>query len=407
MSLWSVLFRFSGCTAVLALLGACSVQPSRVDCPACVTCARCAGTAEPAQRIPPLQEATWADLPGWSEDDLQQAWPAFLRSCRAFRARKDGKDWLPACDAATKLEAAPTTDEARRFFETHFRPWSLVQPDGTREGLITGYYEPVLRGSRTRTAKAVYPVLGVPDDLLVIDLSEVYPELKSMRLRGRIQGRRVVPYETRAGIRPREQRAREVDDSGVLAWVEDPVELFFMQIQGSGRIALDEGGTLRLGYADQNGHPYRSVGRVLIERGELKLEEASMQGIQAWARSNPEKLDGFLDANPSYVFFRNLPDSPEGPPGALGQALVAERTVAIDPRYTPLGAPVFLATTYPLADRPLNRLVLAQDTGGAIKGVVRADFYWGTGPEAGQQAGRMKQPGRLWVFLPVGVSPPP
>jgi len=309
--------------------------------------------------------------------------------------------WRPACDEAKGL---PANDNSalRRFFESRFQPYQLVNPDATTSGTITGYYEPLLRGSRTRTATYNQAVLGVPPDLLTIDLSEVVPDLKNMRLRGRLQGNKVVPYYSRADI-----VAHEADFADrVLLWVDDAVELFFLQIQGSGRIKLPDGKLVRIGYADQNGHPYQSVGRVLIDRGELTLEHASMQGIQAWARANPAKLNDLLNANPSYVFFREVASSGnEGPQGALGVPLTAERSIAVDPRSTPLGAPVFLATTQPNSSVPLRRLMLAQDTGGAIRGVVRADFFWGFGAEAGNQAGRMKQQGEMWVLLPPGVAP--
>jgi membrane-bound lytic murein transglycosylase A len=189
--------------------------------------------------------------------------------------------------------------------------------------------------------------------------------------------------------------------------VDDPVEAFFLQIQGSGRVRLENGEVVRLGYADQNGHPYQSVGRYLIERGELQPGEASMQAIQAWAAAHPGRLAELLNQNPSYVFFREIPalDAAAGPIGALGIPLTPQRSIAVDPRYVPLGAPVFLATTWPNSDTPLNRLVVAQDTGGAIRGPVRADFFWGFGAEAGAQAGRMRQQGKMWVLLPKDMKP--
>jgi membrane-bound lytic murein transglycosylase A len=290
----------------------------------------------------------------------------------------------------------------RRFFETQFQPYVAVNPDGNRDGLVTGYYEPLLTGARARSDKARFPLHGVPKDLLTIELGDILPELKGKRVRGRLVGNKVVPYYSRAEIVDRER------GTPTLLWVDDPVELFFLQIQGSGRVQLPSGEMVRVGYADQNGHPYQSIGRVLIERGELQPGEASMQGIQAWARANPKKLDELLNANPSYVFFRELPSRlgpDEGPLGALGVPLVAERSIAIDPRHIPLGAPVYLATTRPNSNEPLRRLVMAQDTGGAIKGVVRADFFWGFGAEAGAQAGRMKQTGQMWVLLPPGAAP--
>jgi membrane-bound lytic murein transglycosylase A len=194
-----------------------------------------------------------------------------------------------------------------------------------------------------------------------------------------------------------------------LVWVDDPVEAFFVHVQGSARIQLADRTTLRIGYADQNGHPYRSIGRALVERGELTLEQASMQGIKAWARQHPDKLPSLLDENPSYVFFRQIERAPEhaidGPIGALGVPLAAGRTIAVDTRFLPLGAPVFLATTYPLSNAPLQRLVLAQDTGGAIRGALRADFFWGTGDDAGRNAGRMNQTGSMWLLWPKGSLP--
>jgi membrane-bound lytic murein transglycosylase A len=242
----------------------------------------------------------------------------------------------------------------------------------------------------------------VPDDLLVVDLGDVYPELKGMRLRGRLEGRRVVPYYDRAQIDsgPAALRGKE------LVWVDDAVDLFFLHIQGSGRIVLDSGETLRVGYADQNGFPYRSIGRLLVERGDLVLEQASMQGIKTWAREHPGELAQLLNSNASYVFFRELPASAGGPPGSLGVALTPRRSIAVDARHVPLGAPVYLATTWPNSSRPLNGLTLAQDTGGAIRGPVRADFFWGYGEPAAREAGRMKQKLRMWVLLPHAYPVP-
>ena len=289
----------------------------------------------------------------------------------------------------------------RAFFEQQFTPWRVLNSDSTDTGLITGYYEPLIRGSRTPTAKYRYPVYGVPGDLLTIELDEVYPQLKGMRLRGKLEGRKVVPYPDRGRI-----------DTGVpalagreIVWTDDALDLFFLQVQGSGRVQLESGETIRIGYADQNGHPYRAIGKLLVERGELTVDQASLQGIKAWAKKNPDIVREVLNYNASYVFFRELPPSPDGPPGAMGLALTAGRSVAVDPRTVPLGSPVFLATTFPNSSRPLTRLMLAQDTGGAIKGGVRADFFWGFGAEAGRQAGRMRQQGRLWVLLPVGLAP--
>jgi len=339
-----------------------------------------------------LRQASWQDLPEWQEENPGQAWEAMLTSCRAL-AKQDA--WREVC-AAAEIIKEPDRESARRFFELHLTPFQLTNADGGEEGLVTGYYEPLLKGSRKRSARYRFPVFGVPDDMLVLDLTDVYPELKGMRLRGRLDGRRIVPYYDRAQI----EQGHGALAGKEIVWVEDPIELFFLQIQGSGRVTLDSGETMRVGYADQNGHPYRSIGRLLVERGELPLERASMQGIQAWARRNPEKLSELLNYNASYVFFREMPSTLPGPLGALGVPLTARRSVAVDARFVPLGAPVYLATTWPLSSRPLNRLMFAQDTGGAIRGAVRADFFWGFGEDAAREAGRMKQPLRMWVLLP-------
>jgi len=192
----------------------------------------------------------------------------------------------------------------------------------------------------------------------------------------------------------------------VLLWAADPIDFFFLQVQGSGQVQLADGSRVRIAYADQNGHPYQSIGRWLVDKGELKVDQAGMEGIKGWARANPQRLSEMLGANPSFVFFREQPANGEGPSGSLGVPLTAGRSIAVDARTVPLGAPIFLATTQPGGDRPLQRLVVAQDTGGAIKGVVRADFYWGFGPEAGAQAGKMRSRGQMWVLWPKGQTPP-
>jgi membrane-bound lytic murein transglycosylase A len=346
---------------------------------------------------PSTQPATWDELPGWRDENPAEAWSAFLASCGALKAKPA---WRDLCAVAVRM-TPPDRDTARRFFEENFAPYQMIGPDGQTTGLITGYYEPLLRGSRTPSPRYRYPVYGVPDDLLVIDLADLYPELKGMRLRGRVEGRRVVPYYDRAQI----DEGRAPLRGKELVWVDDAIELFFLQIQGSGRVQLDDGSTVRVGYADQNGHPYRSIGRWLIEQGELTLDKASMQGIKAWARQNPARLAEVLNHNASYVFFRELPADLTAPLGALGVPLTARRSIAVDPRFVPLGAPVYIATTWPNTARPLNRLMVAQDTGGAIRGPVRADYFWGFGAEATREAGRMRQALRMWVLLPKGDPP--
>jgi len=336
-------------------------------------------------------------LPNWQTTDLQPAWAALLQSCRVL---KNKPDWQMVCMRAADL-AQTDNDALHAFFEEGFTPYQIYNPDGSSLGLITGYYEPKLTGSRIRTERFRYPLYAVPDDLLTLDLSAAYPQLKDLRLRGRLQGKRVVPYYNRAEI----EAGKAALQGRELFWVDNAVELFFLQIQGSGRIELPDGSLVKVGYAEQNGYPYVSIGKKLIEMNELKIEEASMQGIKGWAEQHPEKLAGLLAQNPSYVFFRELPQGLSAPLGALGVPLTEAYSIAVDPRTIQLGAPVFLSTSYPNSTTPLNRLVLAQDTGGAIKGAVRADFFWGFGEQAGIQAGSMKQAGQMWMLLPKGMAP--
>ncbi|RXZ44955.1 murein transglycosylase A [Crenobacter cavernae] len=401
----------------LALVAACTTTPTT-----------------PSRGAVNYTQQTLSALPDWGRAQQLDSLAALKQSCKAL-AKRAG--WADVCRDAAMLAAADA-GAVKRFFETRFDAWKVV--DSARDtGLITGYYEPLLAGSRTQGPRTPYPVYGVPADLVTLDVSaadrnaaqlivrraagnrlaivpgktspaagefmltpaDFRPDARTTRLKGRVDGERVRPYYSRAEI----EAGRGVSSSPVLAWVEDPTELFFLQVQGSGRIQLEDGRFLRIGYAEQNGHGYQSIGKVLIERGELTIADASMQGIQAWIRANPDRRQELFDQNPSYVFFRPLPDTGGGPLGALGVPLTNGYSIAIDPRYIPLGAPVLLATTWPLSDEPLVRLMHAQDTGGAIRGAVRADFFWGFGSEAGLYAGRMKQQGRLWILLPKGVSP--
>ncbi|MCX7291539.1 murein transglycosylase A [Janthinobacterium sp.] len=343
---------------------------------------------------PTFVPAKFAALPGWARDDMRAAWPAFMASCGVLVKRPD---WKESCTIARQVNA--DSDKAiRLFFETFFVPNQVVAADGANTGLVTGYYEPLLHGARKRGGPYQTPLYKVPDDLVSVDLAGVYPELKNMRLRGKLVGKKVVPYATRADI----ERATSVTGKELL-WVDDEVEAFFLQVQGSGRVQLtDTQETVRVAYADQNGHPYKSIGRYLVDKGELTLSQASAQGIKAWIAGHPTRKDELFNANPSYVFFKEerLPDPKVGPKGALGVPLTPQRSVAIDSRFVPLGAPVFLATTQANSDIPMQRLVMAQDTGGAIRGPIRVDYFFGFGAEAAENAGRMKQSGAVWVLLP-------
>jgi len=311
--------------------------------------------------------------------------------------------WGRICREAEQLQ--PTDASAlKQLIESRFTPHELSDSKGSRSGLVTGYYEPLLKGSRTRGGPYQIPLYRTPKDLINVDLSSVHPEIKSLRLRGRLEGNRVVPYPTRA----------EIERKGLLAgeellWVDDPVEAFFLQVQGSGRVQLPSGEVVRVGYAEQNGYPYRSIGRYLIDKGELKPNDASMQSIKAWVAANPHRRDEVLHQNPSVVFFREITTLPaaQGPLGSMGLPLTAGRSIAIDPRYVSPGSLVFMTTRVPKPGAPprdpgitFQRLMIAQDTGTAITGPHRSDIFFGTGAEAGEVAGRMRSDGTMFVFVP-------
>ncbi|SDZ80585.1 membrane-bound lytic murein transglycosylase A [Desulfuromusa kysingii] len=363
-----------------------------------VTLAGCMG--KPAVQVPPapeiefepLKPVSWEQVDGWLLDRPAAALVAFQQSCKAIGKRDM---WQQVCAEAIKI-STPGEKNSRDFFELYFQPYQVRNADGSDDGIITGYYGPELEGSRTPTEEYRYPLYRLPDDMLIVDLDEVYPELSKYRLRGRVVGNRVVPYFDRSEI----DAGNDPLAGQELFWVKDPVDLFFLHIQGSGRIRLPDGELVMVNYANQNGHPYRSIGKLLLERNAMTRDQMSMQNIRSWVAENPEAGKQLLAENPSYVFFRELSAEFQSPPGALGVPLTALRSLAVDPRTIPLGAPVFLSTTFPGTDFPLKQLMVAQDTGGAIKGEVRADFFWGMGNDAGEIAGRMKQDGRLWVLLP-------
>ena len=411
-------FRISIVLAGANFLAGCAGAPPPMPvatCPACATCTVCTAAAatipapaivEPAPISPSVAEpargrlepASWDALTSWETDDPTDALAAFLQGCALLSSRPE---WSAVCAAGATVPAKTRPDNIRRYFRDYFNPFSVVNADESQTGLVTGYYAPLLRGSRIRTETFKYPIYAQPQDLVSVELSDVYPDLKFKRLRGRIVGNKLLPYFERAEIESASEPLKGLE----LAWVDDAVELFFLAIQGSGQIVLSDGTRMRVGYAEQNGHPFRSLAGALIRRGQIKAERASMQGIKEWARRNPAKIQQFMNFNPSYVFFKELPGDASGPIGTLGVPLTSERSIAVDQRVVPLGVPVYLATTFPNSKQALNRLMVAQDTGGAINGAVRADFYWGFGDDAGALAGRMKQSGRMWVLLPKGYNP--
>ena len=376
---------------VLAALSACTTpQPAKSPIVAAPVKPSQPATA-PAEI---LRASAFAALPGWERDDLRAAWPPFLSSCTVLIKKAE---WKEPCAIAQEVDAHDGT-AIRTFFEAFFLPYQVFNTDGSEQGLVTGYYEPLLRGARKRGGPFQTPLYRTPDDLLTVDLAGVYPELKGLRLRGKLVGNKVEPYPSRAEL----MQGNALSGKELL-WVDDSIEAFFLQVQGSGRVQLtDTKETVRVAYADQNGYPYKSIGRYLVDKGELTLEQASAQSIKAWVAAHPAREQELLNANPSYVFFREekVLDPNAGPKGSLGVPLTPQRSIAVDTQYIPLGVPVYLATTQPNSDSELQRLMLAQDTGGAIRNAVRADFFWGFGSEAQDKAGKMKQRGMLWVLLP-------
>jgi membrane-bound lytic murein transglycosylase A len=509
-----------------------------------------------ATRYAYFEPARWNELPGWEEDSMADAWAAFRRSCGAL-GRKTA--WNEVCTRAIALGTIDD-DAVRRFFEREFSLYAIRKLDRSPDGVITGYYEPFLNGSRRRRGAFVYPIYAAPDDMLTVDIRSVPRELRGRPLGARIEGRKVIPVldgaapyvldvgELRSDVRDKKLRVRregqrivpypmraQIERDGlpharVLAWVDNPAALYSMQIQGSGKVRLSDGQILRLAYAEQNGHPFmppvrktaasqrqtgittrgldtglpdgeRDSGDELAWREAWMMPEAAPltrggasfrrsgkataaplpgageplspeveqliedlasgreiggpRSSQSAARTQPPAapavatppasapasgqpppsssaaapaagtaakgagvtpptpmnfpqpsaaMRAAISADPSYVFFREIPDGPEGPIGALGVPLTAGRSLAIDPRTTPLGFPVFVSTTRAGQEGRLNRLVMAQDTGGAIRGAVRADYFWGFGADAHAHAARMKESGRMWVLFPHGLQ---
>ncbi|MBV9783418.1 MAG: murein transglycosylase A, partial [Acidisphaera sp.] len=326
-----------------------------------------------------LSPATFRELPGWPADHSAEAAAAFARSCarlalappdqtlggegEAARLGGQAGQWSAVCAAARAL---PPGDDAaaRQFWEAGFQPYA-VSNNGQARGLFTGYYEPEVAGSREKTAPDQSPLLARPPDLVQLDLGDFFDDLKGRRTAGRVQDGHLVPYYDRAQIEQGALSGRHLE----LLYVNDPVDLFFLQIQGAGRVDLPGGGVARVGYAGQNGRPYVPIGKLLADRGEIPSGQVSEQSIRAWLAAHPAQAAATMDQNPSYVFFRELADTPpdQGPPGALGVPLTPVRSIAVDRQFIPLGAPVWIDTTEP-SGTPLQRLMVAQDIGGALRG---------------------------------------
>jgi len=351
-----------------------------------------------------LAPVTFNDLPHWPRV-TPETLSAFDKSCaRILKNRADkpfGKvsqaktygDWHQACAALPGVNRK-NGQAMSAFFETYFTPYQ-IRGGGDPKGLFTGYYEASLRGSRTRGGKYQIPLHTRPADLVMVQLGEFRDDLKGRRIAGRVVDGKLKPYESRADI----VDGNWPHNDETLIWVDSAVDAFFVQIQGSGIISMEDGSTMRIGYAGQNGHPYYAIGRELIKRGALTKETVSMQSIRAWLESNPSEAADVMNSNKSYVFFRELTGA--GPIGGEGIALTAGHSLAIDRSLLPYGAPMWVNIDYTGADaKGINRLMIAQDTGGAIRGPVRGDVFWGYGAQAEFHAGQMKADGQYWVLLP-------
>lgn len=333
-----------------------------------------------------LEKYTWDNIEGFYKDNLRIALEVFKKDCERSKRYTALKE---VCEESFK---AVNPEE---FFTSNFTPYKLIGENKEEQGLITGYYEPLLHGSLTKTNKYKYPIYKTPKDLLVVDLGSVYPDLKKYRLRGKISGNKVIPYDSRESIEKKDGNGFEA-----ICYVDDKIDLFFLQIQGSGKVKLEDGTILNIGYAQQNGRAYYAIGRKLIEEGYIKKENISLQSIKKWLSENPQRMDEILNLNESYIFFRQ---SSKTATGSLGTQLTANRNLAVDRKFIPLGFPVFINTTDPIENKPINRLMVAADTGGAIKGEIRADFFFGNGKTAEELAGKMKQKGSLYILIPKNL----
>jgi len=383
---------------ILALaVTACAPQPVRQPEPWPPTPAPGAPSASPRLDLRP---GSFAELPGWRDETAGAVLPAMIRSCDRMMklpfdksVGEDGSggtvgDWYTPCSAAKRL-SVNDHETARLFFESWFTPWQATN-NGSPEGMFTGYFEPELAGSRTRKGRFTVPLLAKPKDLVV------RPGANGEATEGRMVGGRFEPYPPRADI--------EAGALGALAqpvvWLDDPVDAHILHIQGSGRIRLDDGSVMRVGVAATNGHKFVGISRILRERG--LIDDTSMPAVRSWLKANPEQARQLMTQNPRYVFYRVV--TGDGPLGSEGVPLTPERSMAVDRKFVPLGVPLFLDTVEP-SGKPIRKLVMAQDTGAAIKGPVRGDYFWGSGEAAFQQAGRMKSPGRYWLLLPKSRTP--
>ncbi|MDO5638904.1 MAG: murein transglycosylase A [Neisseria sp.] len=435
------IFRFALMGLAAAILAACGTKRTPVYTPSTPTPLPVTpGTPLPAGTPLPqghtlapgggasYKVVSYAGLPQWNQQNFANSLRSFRLGCEKLQAQPD---WQNVCAQAAQTPG--NNAAAKSFFEQYFTPWE-VSGNGKLGGTVTGYYEPVLHGDVKQTRQARFPIYGIPNDFVSVDLPAnlraskgtvriqptgqnkgmisasgaysanlaQFPITERTRaLKGRFVGNQFVPYYTRSQINGGALNGK----APILGYADDAVELFFLHIQGSGRLKTPGGQYVRLGFADKNEYPYVSIGRYMADKGYLPLAQTTMQGIKAYMRQNPQRLAEVLGQNPSYVFFRELSGNDDGPIGALGTPLMGEYAGAVDRHYITLGAPIFVATTHPVNNNAHNRLIMAQDTGSAIKGAVRVDYFWGYGDDAGNVAGKQKHTGYVWQLLPNGVAP--
>ncbi|WP_297434776.1 murein transglycosylase A [Sulfurimonas sp.] len=343
-------------------------------------CSKQVETPLPKLRNTYVVPAAFSELPALQKNNFQHVLDDFINNCRITKAQKI---YGSLCQEAKNIS------NAKEFLLNNFEVYRVYKKNGVNEGLLTGYYEPELQGSLTKSSVYKYPLYCTPKDLVSVDLSAIYPELKHYRLRGRLEGNRVVPYDSRAEIK------RSDINSSVICYCKSKIDRFFLEVQGSGKVILDNNKTIYVGYANQNGYKYSSIGKYLIKNGDISANNISLQSIRAWLEAHPKKIDTVLNQNKKMIFFAKRS---QGATGALGLQLRAKSSVAVDSQYISLGSMLYLSSNF--KNRKIDKFVFAQDVGGAIKGPLRVDYFLGSGEAAMQTAGKLKAPLKMWIILP-------
>ncbi len=327
-----------------------------------------------------LKATAFSELPEIQKIDFQKVVDNFIYDCQSAKAQKLYSDLC---------QKAKETQSAQEFILQNFQAYRIYGKDNRTEGLLTGYFEPEIDASLQKDEYYQYPLYTTPKDLIEVDLSSIYPNLKHYRLRGRIEGNKLVPYYTRAEIK------RSDINSSVICYCKSKIDRYFLEVQGSGKVLLDDNSTFYVGYDNQNGHKYKSIGKYLVKNGEISQQDISLQSIRAWLEAHPQRVDEVLNKNRAMVFFSKRS---RGATGALGLELRAKSSVAVDSKYIPLGSMLYLSSNF--NTQKIDKFVFAQDVGGAIKGALRVDYFLGSGEDALNIAGTLKSPLRLWIILP-------